>query len=262
MSSAQRRRSMRLRRLLGAIAAVLGVVVAIGVVGFIAVKVGKPAAQRSTATDASTGARRTANRRPGVRGLEVRSRRVGALGEAFQDAAGASTSASGASTGLFAGLSASDVSTNAIRIAEGVAVRTTGSLPRALHDAAAAYVGGADYLFGGGDGVLQHAEIYRVDAARGKCVVSPIFLRRAPTNRQRLSVGLHMLWVGSPAVAGWTRSSRSRRRSRCESLRIFLLPFDAAVTSVGVDLIIAGGSLENGSASRAIYRYAPGGGVS
>jgi DNA-binding beta-propeller fold protein YncE len=163
---------------------------------------------------------------------------------------------------LFVGLSAADLSTSSIRIADGAGDRTTGEFPHALHDAAAAYVGGADYLFGGGDGVLQHAEIYRVDAARG--VARHVAdLPAASSDQSAAAVGATAYIVGGFTGTRWLDTIVAFRAPR--SVRVVArLPVAvryAAVTAVGQDVIIAGGSLPDGSASREIYRFLPGRGV-
>jgi hypothetical protein len=157
-------RGRRIPRVARALAATAGVLISIGLVGVLAATLRKPAHSRPPASAAASVAHA---RRPVERVLTVRATRVGTLSRPLQDAAGAPASPGGKVAALLAGLSADDTSTSSIRVADAARDRTTGQLPRSLHDSAAAYLGTADYLFGGGDGVAQHAEIYRVVASRG-----------------------------------------------------------------------------------------------
>src|SRR3954447_11740188 len=169
-SARRRRRRRRTPRLLRGLAATGAILLAIGAIGYVGSRIRSSAPAETTST---TGAAVTASRRPApttrpnAMTLRVQARRVGTLTSPIQDAAAAPASTTGRSVALLAGLSASDSSTNSIRVADSHGDRTTGTLPSALHDAAAAFVGGADYLFGGGDGIYQHAEIYRVDTTGG-----------------------------------------------------------------------------------------------
>jgi hypothetical protein len=54
---------------------------------------------------------------------------------------------------LLGGLTAADVSTDAIVTATRAGTRRAGTLPGALHDAAAVTIGRLSYLFGGGNGI-------------------------------------------------------------------------------------------------------------
>jgi len=187
---------------------------------------------------------------------------VGALSEGIQDAAAAPGSTSGRLVVLLGGLSASDVSTNAIRVADAKRERTIGTLPVALHDAAAAYLGGSDYLFGGGDGVTQHAEIFRIDPATG-AVSHVADLPAASSDQSGASIGSTAYIVGGYTGSKWLDTIVAFHPP--SSVRIVAhLPTAlryAAVTAVGNDVIVAGGSLPDGSASRGIFRYRPGRGI-
>jgi DNA-binding beta-propeller fold protein YncE len=235
------------------------VLISIGLVGVVAATLRKPGQARPPATTAASVARA---RRPVERVLMVRAARVGTLSEPLHDAAGAPASPTGSVATLLAGLSASDTSTSAVRVADAAGDRTTGQLPRALHDAAAAYVGTADYLFGGGDGVAQHAEIYRVDASRG-VATHVADLPAASSDQSAATVGGTAYIVGGYTGSRWLDTVVAFRAPH--SVRVVAhLPVAlryAAVTAVGADVIIAGGSLADGSASREVYRYRPGGGV-
>ncbi|HTA05436.1 MAG TPA: hypothetical protein VK774_03645, partial [Solirubrobacteraceae bacterium] len=62
-----------------------------------------------------------------------------------------------------AGLDAADSSLAAVTLIEGSKARTVAQLPHALHDGAAATVGGHAYLFGGGDAGAASSSILAVD---------------------------------------------------------------------------------------------------
>jgi DNA-binding beta-propeller fold protein YncE len=214
---------------------------------------------RTTSTSARFA---TAHRPTRSTTLAVTVRPVGTLTSALQDAATAPANAGGTSVALLAGLSSADLSTNAIRTAHAGGDTTTGTLPLALHDAAAAYVGGADYLFGGGDGVVQHAEIYRIDAPTGTSSLAASL--PAPSSDQAAaSIGNTAYVVGGYTGTRWLDTIVAFRPPR--SVRVVAhLPTAvryAAVTAVDGELIIAGGSLPDGTASRAIYSYKPGRGI-
>ena len=88
---------------------------------------------------------------------------------------------------------------------------------------------------------------------------SPICRPRAPTRPPRRSAAPRTSSAATPARAGSTRSSRTAPATR----RAFVahLPKTlryAAVTAVGKTLVIAGGSLENGTAERQRARFRPG----
>ena len=86
---------------------------------------------------------------------------TGRLPAPLQDAAPAATRRF---VVLLGGLSAADTSTSGVLHATARGARTAGSLPAALHDAAAATIGGRTYVFGGGNGIAQLDQIVRAPA--------------------------------------------------------------------------------------------------
>src|SRR5947207_12600279 len=82
---------------------------------------------------------------------------IGRLASPVQDAAAVALGQSRAL--LLGGLTAADRSTNAVNVVSNGRSRPAGRLPVAVHDAAATRLGGAVYVFGGGDGSAQHDEI-------------------------------------------------------------------------------------------------------
>ena len=111
-------------------------------------------------------------------------RRTGTLAQAEQDAAPAP--AGGNRVLLLGGLTPADTSSDAITLAGPTGGRVVGRLPGALHDAAAARLGGSVYLFGGGNGTRQLDQILRVPLTGGSAV--PVGRLPAPelgSNRRR-----------------------------------------------------------------------------
>ena len=90
------------------------------------------------------------------------------LAAALQDAAAAPL---GTGVVLAGGLTPSDTSSDAVILVGPHGDRLLARLPGARHDAAAAGLAGAVYLFGGGDGVRQLDQILRIDR-RGRVTVA------------------------------------------------------------------------------------------
>ena len=155
---------------------------------------------------------------------------------------------------LAGGLTAADTST-----ANVVLVRTAGSassLPLALHDATAAALGGAVYLFGGGDGVRQLDGIIRVVPG------APVTVAHlpAPSSDQAGAA-----WGGAEyIVGGYTGTSwlntivrwRPGQQARVVGHLPVALRY-AAVAAVAGRIVIAGGSTPAGTASGAVLSFDP-----
>ncbi len=161
---------------------------------------------------------------------------------------------------LLGGLTATDTSRGDIRIVDAQRDRRVGSLPVALHDTAAVRIGSAVYVFGGGTNAgTQSDAIVRVPANGG--TASDVGRLPAPSSDQAAAaIGGTAYVVGGytgsrwlNTIVGWKPGSSARVVAH--------LPFTlryAAVTAVGGTLVIAGGSLEDGTASSAILAYTPG----
>jgi YVTN family beta-propeller protein len=138
------------------------------------------------------------------------------------------------------------------------AARTLGKLPFAVHDSAAARIGKAVYLFGGGDATGQHAEIVRVDPRTGATAV--VGRLPAPSSDQAAAaIGGTAYVVGGFTGTDWLNTIVAWRPGR-SSLIVGHLPFPvryAAVAASGRRLVIAGGSLSDGTASRAVLAFDP-----
>jgi YVTN family beta-propeller protein len=132
-------------------------------------------------------------------------------------------------------------------------------LPEAVHDTAAVRLGGSVYLFGGGtNSGTQSDSIVRVPSNGGAAVV--VGRLPAPSSDQAAAViGRTAYVVGGytgsrwlDTIVAWKPGSRAHVAAR--------LPFPlryAAVTAASGRLIVAGGSLESGTASAAVLEYTP-----
>jgi YVTN family beta-propeller protein len=183
---------------------------------------------------------------------------LGSLAAPVQDAA--AVAVGGGRVMLLGGLTAADTSRADIRIVDGHRDRRVGSLPVALHDTAAVRVGSAVYLFGGGTNAgTQSDAIVRVPASGG--TARDVGRLPAPSSDQSGAaiagtayiVGGYTgtRWLNT--IVAWKPGSSARVVAR--------LPFAlrySAVTALGGTLVIAGGSLENGTASSAVLDYTPG----
>jgi YVTN family beta-propeller protein len=184
-------------------------------------------------------------------------RTTGSLLQPVRDAAIAPL---GRAVMLLGGLTASDVSRTDIRIASSTGDRSAGRLPTALHDTAAARIGAAVYLFGGGTGGnTQSDAIVRIPAAGGTVV--DVGRLPAPSSDQSAATIRGTAYVvGGFTGAHWLDSIvawRPRVGPRIVAHLPFALRY-AAVCAVGDRLVIAGGSLENGSAGTEVLSYQPG----
>ena len=183
-------------------------------------------------------------------------RRTSALGAALQDASGATV---GGRSLLFGGLTAADTSTDGIVLVSASGSRVLGRLPSARHDTAAVAIGRYAYVFGGGNGVSQLDDIVRVDPATGTSTVAGR-LPSASSDSSGAAIGGTAYVVGGYTGSRWLDTIVAWRPGAAARV-VARLPAPvryAAVTAVGGRLVIAGGSLENGTASAAVYAYTPG----
>ena len=184
--------------------------------------------------------------------LHLSAQSAGSLAAPIQDAAGAALQHG--SVLLLGGLTAGDVSTNAMRVVSAGRDRALGRLPVALHDAAAARLGRFVYLFGGGDGSAQHREIVRVDPVSGRTQQAGS-LPDGSSDQAAAAIGGTAYVVGGFDGSRWLDTVVAWRPGG--SARIVAhLPDPvryAAVTAVGRALVVAGGSLPDGRASDSVY---------
>jgi YVTN family beta-propeller protein len=183
-------------------------------------------------------------------------RAVGNLPAPVQDAAPAAFG--GGRVLLLGGLTPADASTGAIVVASAAGSRTLAQLPSVRHDAAAATVGGSVYLFGGGEGARQFDDILRVDPATGASTLVG-HLPTGSSDSTAAAIGGTAYVVGGYTATRWLDTIVAYTPGHAARV-VAHLPATlryAAVTAVGGRLVIAGGSLENGTASDAVLEYAP-----
>ena len=180
---------------------------------------------------------------------------AGMLDAPVQDAAAASY-AGGAV--LVGGLTPADVSTDAIVTATRAGSSRVGRIPTALHDSAAVRIGGDVYLFGGGTASTQLDTILMIDPHTGAAQAVG-HLPAGSSDQAAAAIGRTAYIVGGytggrwlDTIVAWRPGGGARIVARLpHTLRY------AAVTAVGNRLVIAGGSLETGAASDAVYQYVP-----
>ena len=155
---------------------------------------------------------------------------------------------------LLGGLSAADTSTTTILHATATGASAAGALPQALHDAAAATLRGRVYLFGGGNGVAQLNQILQTPSTLAGRLPAPSSDQAAAT------IGHTAYIVGGYTGTRWldTIVAYSPRGGARVVARLPTPVRYAAVTAAAGRLIVAGGSLPSGSASRTIYAWTPG----
>ena len=180
---------------------------------------------------------------------------AGSLANAIQDAAAAPFNGGAV---LIGGLTPADVSSDEIVTATRAGSRRVGRIPGALHDSAAVTIGASTYLFGGGTGVAQIDTILMVDARTGAAQVVG-HLPAGSSDQSAAAIGHTAYVVGGytgtrwlDTIVAWSPHGHARVVAHLpHTLRY------AAVTAAGGKLVIAGGSLENGTASDAVYAFTP-----
>ncbi len=180
-------------------------------------------------------------------------RAAGSLADPVQDAA--AVGAPGTPV-LVGGLTAADVSTPAILAVHGAHDAQIATLPTALHDAAAARLGGRVYLFGGGDGVRQLDAIVRVAPGPPTTVGS---LPAPSSDQAAAAIGSTAYVVGGYTGSQWLDTIVAWRPGRPARV-VGHLPQAvryAAVAAVAGRIVIAGGSSPAGDASSAVYAFDP-----
>ena len=187
---------------------------------------GLTAGRGKTTSLAATAAATTSVRRAPVGAVHARAPFVlsehvtGSLDAPLQDPASAIAGGGGL---LLGGLTAADTSSSSILYVTARGDRPRGSLPTARHDTAAVTIGGAVYLFGGGDGTKQLDEILRIDPATGRVTAAgqpaggELGLRGGGGRRHRLRrrrVHRDALARHDRRLEAWRR--RARRRAPAE----------------------------------------------
>ena len=161
---------------------------------------------------------------------------------------------------LLGGLTASDTSTPDVVLATASGSRTLSRLPTGLHDTAAVRIGGDAYLFGGGTSAnTQSASILRI-APSGAVPTVAGRLPAPSSDQAAAAVGRTAYVVGGytgsrwlDTIVAWRPGARARVVAHLPTPLRY-----AAVTAVDGKLVVAGGSLPDGTASTTVYAYTPG----
>ena len=180
---------------------------------------------------------------------------AGRLAAAVQDAAVAAVGDRAVAAG---GLTAADTSTSEIVALAHGSSRVVSHLPGAQHDAASAAIGGSVYVFGGGDGVRQLDHVIRIDPVTGRSVTVGR-LPQASSDSTAAAVGATAYVIGGYTGTRWLDTVVAFRPGGSARVAARLpVPLRyAAATTVGRLIVIAGGSIPDGSASRAVYVFDP-----
>jgi DNA-binding beta-propeller fold protein YncE len=177
--------------------------------------------------------------------------RLGSLARALQDAAAAPN---GSGAVLAGGLNSADTSVGDVLFVSAGRDTVRGSLPSARHDAAAAALGGATYVFGGGDATHQLNEIVKVGAG---------LVGRLPQPASDVSAAVvagTAYIVGGYTGTQWLNTILAWRPGQQQPRVVGRLPVAlryAAVTAAQGKLVIAGGSIPSGTATRAVLIFDP-----
>jgi DNA-binding beta-propeller fold protein YncE len=181
---------------------------------------------------------------------------TGRLSEPVQDAASAGLAGRAI---LLGGLSARDASRFDIRLVRPTGDRGAGRLSTALHDSTAVRLGGAVYLFGGGTGSnTQSDEIVRV-SLQGQSATVVGHLPSPSSDQSAATIAGTAYVVGGYTGSHWLDTIVAWQPGR-KARVVAHLPVSlryAAVAAVRDRLVVAGGSLQDGSASAAVLTYAP-----
>jgi YVTN family beta-propeller protein len=166
--------------------------------------------------------------------------------------------ASGGEIVLLGGLNAADTSVDSVLAAGYHGGRVIGRLPSVRHDTAAAVINRMIYVFGGGNGPSQLNDIVRVDPGTGSSRLVG-HLPAASSDSTAATIGGTAYVVGGYTGTHWLDTIVGYRPGQAAHV-VAHLPHTlryAAVTAVGNRLVIAGGSLENGTASGSVLVYVP-----
>jgi YVTN family beta-propeller protein len=192
---------------------------------------------------------------PRPRTLRIVARGAGSLSEPLQDAAIATV---GGKLVVLGGLNAADTSTADVRTVAGRRVRTIGRLPGAFHDGAAVGIGSSIYELGGGDGVRQLDQILKVDPVTGTAVRVGSLPAPSSDHSAALLGGTAYVvggytgtrWLNT--IVAWRPGARARVVGHLPTPLRY-----AAVAAADGRIVVAGGSLPAGTASRTIYGFDP-----
>ena len=167
-------------------------------------------------------------------------------------------SLAGGGIALLGGLGATDLSLSEALLVRRGSSHAFGHLPRALHDAPGARIGRRIFVFGGGDGIRQLDAITGVDVATGRTYPAGS-LPAASSDSAAATIGRTAYVVGGftgtrwlDTIVAWSPGHRGRIVAHLPSPVRY-----AAVTAAHGVVVIAGGSLPDGTASRLISTFDP-----
>ena len=187
---------------------------------------------------------------PAHKAVRLVERRLGSLAHPLQDAAAAP---SGSGAVLAGGLNSADTSVGDVLFVSRGRDALRGSLPSARHDAAAAAIGHATYVFGGGDATHQLNEIVKVgEGVVGRLPQPASDISAAVVSGTAYIVGgfTGTQWLNT--ILAWRPGRQPRVAARLPvALRY------AAVTAAHGKVVIAGGSIPSGTATRAVLVFDP-----
>jgi DNA-binding beta-propeller fold protein YncE len=166
--------------------------------------------------------------------------------------------ASGGGIVLLGGLNAADTSVDTVIAAGYHGASVIARLPSVRHDTAAAVINRTIYVFGGGNGPSQLNDIVRVDPRTGHSGLIG-HLPAASSDSTAAAIGGTAYIVGGYTGTRWLNSIVAYRPGSTAHVvaHVPQMIRYAAVTAVGSNLVIAGGSLENGTASDAVLLFTP-----
>ena len=182
--------------------------------------------------------------------LRLVERDLGSLLQPIQDAAAAP---SGSGALLAGGLNAADGSVGDVQFVASGHDALRSSLPSARHDAAGVELGGATYVFGGGDATHQLDEIVKV----GVGVIGRLPQPASDVGAAALEGTAYIVggftgtqWLNT--ILAWRPGEQPHVAARLPvALRY------AAVTAADGRLVIAGGSIPSGTATRQVLTFDP-----
>src|SRR5436190_14164415 len=182
------------------------------------------------------------------RRIRLVQRPLGRLAAPVQDAAAATV---GRNVLLLGGLTASDTSRSDVRVVARGRDSAAGNLPSPVHDAAAVPLGGRVYLFGGGTGTAQVDQIVEVNPSTGS-TRTVAHLPQPSSDQAAAALDGTAYVVGGYTGTAWLNTVVAWRPGRPARV-VAHLPTAlryAAVTTADERIVIAGGSLPSGAASR------------
>jgi len=177
---------------------------------------------------------------------------TGRLAAPVQDAAGAALA--DGRVMLAGGLTAADTSRADVRLVSASSDRAAGFLPTGIHDTAAVAIGRHAYVFGGGTAAnTQSDQIVRLPSTVVGRLPNP------SSDQSAAVVGGAAYVVGGYTGSAWLDTIVAWRPGTTARV-VAHLPYPlryAAVAADGNRIVIAGGSLVDGSASSAILLFTP-----